>query len=268
MKEKKKKLQCNMSTLTQKEKSDLYIQFKEDQNEIRLRQLISNLLNQVILLEGKKGKGKTIAGVGIIQALRDLFGRPVVIIGSKMGLTEEFGDFTYLDERKFIDELDKIASLSKSSSEDEVSSTVETALENLGINIMNATLVFDEAYKLFDARTPSDKLVRVFGYFVAQSRHYGITIILMSPNRDMIDKRVRRQIDWFGRCTTTCKTVPNPETAAPECVRFRCPHRTRVRFIGGIDRFKLNLYGPNYWPLFDTWAKIGFRESHLKGIKV
>ncbi|KKN33908.1 hypothetical protein LCGC14_0799010 [marine sediment metagenome] len=237
---------------------------REERNRLKLQQLLAHFWNQIVFLEGKKGKGKTLAAVAIVKQLRDLFGKHVVCIGSRLGLTEAFGEHTFLDERRFIEELDKIRLISKDTDDAQVQTAVEGALASLGIDIMDATLVFDEAYKLFDARTPSDKLVRVFGYFMAQSRHYNITIVLVAPNRDMIDKRVRRQIDWFGRCSTTCRSVPNPETAKPMCVKRGCPHRTTVRFIGGAERFKLTIYGPTYWDLFDTWTRVGFRESHLR----
>jgi len=253
-----------MATMTKQEKFEMMAWARQQRNLGKLKQLLSYLLNSIVFLEGKKGKGKTLAATAIIHQLRELFGKPVVVIGTKMGLNANFGPFVFLDEKQFINELDKISTISKNSPDSEVENAVHTALQNLGVDIMNATLVFDEAYKLFDARTPSDKLVRVFGYFVAQSRHYNITIILIAPNRDMIDKRVRRQIDWFGRVSTTCKSLPNPETGRPMCVRPRCPHRTTVRFVGGIDKFKFTIYGPNYWDKYDTWAVVGFRSSHLK----
>lgn len=255
-------------TVKQQEQFEAYLEARRQANVAKKKQLLVNLVNQVTLLEGKKGKGKTLAAVAIVKSVRELYDKPVVIIGSKMGLTEEFGDYTFLDEKQFVNELDSVAKISKSTPDEAVQGAVEKALRNLGVNIYNAVLVFDEAYKLFDARTPSDKLVRVFGYFVAQSRHYGITIVLISPHRDMIDKRVRRQADWYGRCSTTCKSLPDPETGKPVCVRPQCPHRTTVRFIGGATRFKLSMYGPDYWPLYDTWSLVGFRQSHLNKINI
>jgi len=228
------------------------------------RQLLSRLLNCVSLIEGKKGKGKTLSAVAIGYNMREEFGRPVVVVASKMGLSESFGDYTFLDERSFINELDKVAKISKETPEDVVADAVQSALESLGVSIVNSIIIFDEAYKLFDSRTPSDKLVRVFGYFVAQSRHYNITILLLTPDRGMVDRRVRRQVDWFGRCTTTCRSIPDPETNEPVCIRPRCPHRTVLRFRGGAERFRLHFFGPNYWHMFQTYALVGFRQSHLR----
>lgn len=226
----------------------------------KTKRLLANLLNQLVLLEGKKGKGKTLSGVAICYNLREMFNKPVVIIGAKMGLREEFGPHIFLSEKEFVTELDKIATITNESSDGVVGDAVEKALKSLGVNIYNVTLVFDEATRVFDSRTPSDKMVRVFGYFVQQSRHYLITILVMVPNRDMIDKRVRRQFDWFGRCSTTCRTDPLTHT----CIRVGCPHITTTRFIGGVDRFKFKIYGPSYWPMFDSWAMVGFRAKDLQ----
>lgn len=236
----------------------------QQKNLAKLRQLIGYLVNQIVFLEGKKGKGKSLGAVGITKNMKELFNKPVVVIGTKMGLNENFGDYTYLDEKQFIAELEKVSAVSKDTTDTDLGEAVDAALKKLGVDIMNAILIFDEAYKFFDARTPSDKLVRVFGYFVAQSRHYNITMILIAPNRDMIDKRVRRQIDWFGRASTTCKSLPNPETGQLECIRPGCPHTTTVRFIGGIEKFRLRFYGPTYWNMYNSTQVVGFRDSSLK----
>ncbi len=241
-----------------------WMEKKARANKAKMRQLLSNLLNQIVLLEGKKGRGKSLAGTAITHNLRELFGKPVVIVGTKVGLNEErFGPFKFLNEREFIDQLDQISAIADTDEEGKAETNVERALKTMGIDIMNSTIVFDEAIKLFDARTPSDKLVRLFGYFVAQARHYNITIVIMIPNRDNLDKRVRRQIDWFGRCTTTCRSIPDENTGAPKCIRKGCPHRTTVRFVGGLERFKIRINGPDYWPMYNTWSIAGFRPSQL-----
>ena len=151
-----------------------------------------------------------------------------------------------MDEREFIDNLDRLTKVSKNTDDGQVGDAIEEVMKNMGISIQNALLVFDEAYKFFDARTPSDKLVRVFGYFVAQSRHYKSSLFLISPNRDMIDKRVRRQIDWFGRCFTNQRTKV-----------------TTVRLTGGVESVRMRINGPSYWDMYDTHAILGFRAKHL-----
>ena len=217
--------------------------------KIRYKQaeVLGNLQRSVTLLEGKKGRGKTLAGVAVAYQLKELFGIPTVVVGTSMDLVRaKYGDFTFLDEKEFINHLDKLTTVTKNTDEDTVRDAIEETLKTMGVSVTNACMVFDEAYKFFDSRTPSDKLVRVFGYFVAQSRHYKCSIILLCPFRDMIDKRVRRQIDFYGRCFTSNKT-----------------HITTVRLSGGMDSWKLKIFGPNYWDMYDTHALVGFRAKHL-----
>lgn len=206
------------------------------------------LIRSVTLLEGKKGRGKTLAGVAISKMLKEMYDIQTVCIGTSLDLKREtFGDYTFLDEKEFVQDLEKITAISKNTDEEVIGNAIDSLLKAKGIIVTNSVLIFDEAYKLFDARTPSDKLVRVFGYFVAMSRHYKCTILLLCPFRDMIDKRVRRQIDYYGRCFTNKKTG-----------------LTTVRITGGLESWKFKIYGPNYYNMFDTFAMVGFRAKHLE----
>jgi len=233
--------------MTADEKRMAIAQVKQEKLLQKQAEAIGSLVRQITLFEGKKGRGKTLAAVAIAYQMREFFDIPTVVIGSSMDLTPAYGPYTFLDEREFIDNLDRMTKISKGTNDQEVGDAVEVVMEKMGIQIHDSLLVFDEAYKFFDARTPSDKLVRVFGYFVAQSRHYKSSIFLISPNRDMMDKRVRRQIDWFGRCFTNKRT-----------------NVTTVRLTGGVESWKLRVNGPTYWDMYDTHAILGFRSKHLQ----
>lgn len=233
--------------MTADEKRMAIAQVKQEKLLQKQAEAIGSLVRQITLFEGKKGRGKTLAAVAIAYQMREFFDIPTVVIGSSMDLTPAYGPYTFLDEREFIDNLDRMTKISKGTNDQEVGDAVEIVMEKMGIQVHDSLLVFDEAYKFFDARTPSDKLVRVFGYFVAQSRHYKSSIFLISPNRDMMDKRVRRQIDWFGRCFTNKRT-----------------NVTTVRLTGGVESWKLRVNGPTYWDMYDTHAILGFRSKHLQ----
>ena len=220
---------------------------KEQRLLIKQTEALGTLVRSITFFEGKKGRGKSLAALAMSYQMREFFGMPVVVIGSSMDMTDDYGPYTYLDEREFIGNLDSITKVTKSTDQDTVDNAVETALGNMGVTVYDSLLIFDEAYKLFDARTPSDKLVRVFGYFVAQSRHYKATIFITSPNRDMIDKRVRRQIDYFGRCFTNKKTGI-----------------TTVRLRGGAESWKMRIFGPNYYHMYNSWNLLGYRAKHLQ----
>ena len=210
---------------------------------------LARLVELSILLEGKKGRGKTLSAVAISYQLRERFNRHVVAVGSKMGLFEEFGEFQNLSEVQFKDALEKIQDVVD---EEAAADAVVKALNAKGVDLLYATIVFDEAYKLFDSRTPSDKLVRLFGYFMAQQRHYHCTTLLLTPNRDMIDKRVRQQLDWQGRC-----------------FHNKWTHKCTVRLVGGLDTTTFTLNGRDdtyhipYYEMYDTHTLVGYRRKHL-----
>jgi len=213
---------------------------------------LSRLLETAILLENKKGRGKTLTATGISYQLRERFGRHVVAVGSKMGLRPEFGQYQNLNEREFKNALDIISEIAEDAdAEKKGAEEVHKALLARGVDLLYSTLVFDEAYKLFDA-SHRDRISRLFGYFVAQSRHYHCTIILCSPNRKMVDQRVTQQIDWWGRVfhnkwTDKCEVIL---TAGLETITFS---------VDGAD----DTYHLPYYEMYDSWALLGFRRAHL-----
>ena len=224
---------------------DMKLMLAESKEEDALARLVETAL----LLEGKKGRGKTLSAVALCYQLRERFGRHVISVGSKMGLRPEFGEFQELSETQFKDALSKIQDVI-----DEATGAEEVvkALREKGVDLLYSTIVFDEAYKLFDCRTPSDKLARVFGYFMAQQRHYHCTTVLLTPNRDMVDKRVRQQLDWQGRC-----------------FHNKWTHRCTVRFVGGLETMTFTFSGIDdtyhipYYSMYDTHVLVGFRRKHL-----
>jgi len=211
---------------------------------------LARLLEASVLLEGKKGRGKTLSAVAVCYQLRERFNRHVIAVGSKMGLKSEFGEFENLTEVQFRSALEKIQDVVD---EEAGAEAVVQALRSRGVDLMYATLAFDESYKLFDCRTPSDKTARLFGYFMAQQRHYHCTTLLLTPNRDMLDKRVRQQLDWQGRC-----------------FHNKWTHKCTVRLVGGLETMTFTLSGDDdtyhipYYEMYDTYTLVGFRRKHLE----
>lgn len=225
---------------------ELRFALREEQREDAIRRL----LEQALLLEGKKGRGKSLSAVVIAWQLRELFDRHVITVGSKMGLKAEFGPFQELTEGQFRDALSKIQDVVE---EEHAAEEVWKALKDKGVDLMHATIVFDEAYKLFDARNPMDKLTRIFGYFMAQQRHYHCTTLLLTPNRDMVDKRVKQQVDWFGRC-----------------FHNKWTHQGVVRLVSGLETIPLTYNAIDdsahipYYEMYDSWQVVGFRRASLR----
>ena len=192
-----------------------------------------------LVVEGRKGSGKTTFGVGMAYNLKRLFARKALL---DFGVnTEEFGEYFFLDEKKFLAELSTVSEVARGTNDQEVYLAVRYGLKKMGINL-------DKAIIVFDCRTPSDKLVRVFGYFIAQMRHYRNTVILLVPNRRYLDWRVKQQVDMY------MKVAYNPMT---EVVwgRYISPST-------GLPR-RLMLYGPHYHDMFDTHAPIAMRAKVL-----
>lgn len=224
-----------------------YLQKEKEDREDTLARLVE----QAILIEGKKGRGKSLTALSIAWWLRELFNRPVITVGSKMGIKPSFGPHMVMSEVDFRNELEQ---LSVVANEEDNAENVARAFEKYGISILYSTLVFDEAYKLFNSRTPMDKLVQLFGMFVAQSRHYHVTILLLTPDKSMVDgKRVRPQMDWNGR------VYHNKYT-----------NKARLRLVSGIETITLEVDGLNdpspdnpFYYMYDSWALLGYRASQL-----
>jgi hypothetical protein len=213
--------------------------------------VFAQMLETSILVQGKKGRGKTLTGVDIGWNLRERFGRPVIVVGSKMGLRpEQFGEFKIMDEKVFRDELERI---NVAASETDNVAAVAAAFEKYGISILYATIIFDEANKLFEVRRSADKLVQLAGYFFQQQRHYHVTTVLLTPDEEQIDKRVRKQIDWKGR------VYHNKYTDL-----------ARVRLTQGLDVLTFDIDGKDdamhtpYYEMYDSWALLGYRQASLK----
>lgn len=230
------------------------VELKYAIREEQEQESIQRLLEQALLLEGKKGRGKTLSAVVICYLLRELFGRHVITVGSKMGLNPKFGPFTELTEGQFKDALGRVQDVVE---EEVAAEEVWKALKSKGVDLLYATIVFDEAYKLFDARNPMDKLTKTFGYFMAQQRHYHCTTLLLTPNREMVDKRVKQQVDWFGRC-----------------FHNKWTHQGVVRLVSGLETLPLAYNAiddsthPAYYDMYDSWQVVGFRRTSLNINKI
>lgn len=212
--------------------------------------VIARLLETSVDIIGKKGRGKTITGVCVSWQLRQRFNRDVICVGSKMGLKDAYGPYKFLSEADFRAEMEAISVVAD---EEENAEQVVEMFKRHGISIMYSTVIFDEAYKLFEARRSSDKMVQLTGYFMAQQRHYHVTTIFMSPDEDMIDKRIIRQVDWKGRCfhnkyTDIC----------------------RARFTQGLETITLDIDGvddtmhPAYYDMYNSWNLLGYRKQSLQ----
>ena len=225
------------------------IELKFAVREMHENDALLRLLETSILLEGKKGRGKSLTATAICWQLRERFDKHIITVGSKMGLQEAFGPFQEITEAEFKDCLSAIQDVVERKV---AAQAVVDALKEKGADLMYAVIVFDEAGKLFEARTPNDKLVRLFGYFMDQQRHYHCTTILCAPSRQRVDGRVRQQVDWYGRC-----------------FHNKWSHQCTVRLVNGLDVIVFDFDGADdtyhvpYYQMYDSWNLVGYRRSHL-----
>jgi len=210
---------------------------------------LEQLLNKITFVSGKKGKGKTAFAVAAAYNMREIFGRPVVCVGSKMGLQPSFGPFDYISEADFKEELSRINLVAN---ENENAEHVAQIFRDRGIHLIGSVVVFDEAYKLMNARTPQDKLVKLTVQFVSQIRHYDCTAIILAPDINMVDKLIRLQFDWTGQAFF------NPYTGV-----------VVVHLTYGLDviNFEIDLFDdslhPAYASMYNTRNIVGYRTSSL-----
>ncbi len=218
--------------------------------EERREDTLSLLVEKAVLIEGKKRRGKTLSAVGIAYELRERFGRPVVCVGSNMGLKESFGPFKFMTEATFREEMERVT---VASNEEENAEAVMKAFDKYGISIMYATLIFDEARKMLNNRRSQDKMVQLVGDYFMQSAHYHTTSLVCAPSEEEIDKRILRQLDWKGRV-----------------YHNRYTNTARLRLVSGIDVITYDVCGADdsehvpFYDMYNSWAMLGFRKSSLK----
>jgi hypothetical protein len=222
--------------------------FDEVEDERKVDAL-EQLREKTILIEAKKRRGKTLTAVALSWEMRERFKQPVVVVGSNMGLKPEFGESQFMTESEFRDELSNIAQVAN---EAENAEQVVKAFEKYGIKIYGATVVFDEARKLFNRRAPMDKLCQLFADYLMQSAHYHTTNILTAPEEQDVDRRVCKQVDWRGR------VYHNKYTNIARC-----------RFTMGVESIVYDVNGASdeehtpFYNMYDSWALLGFRNRAL-----
>jgi hypothetical protein len=221
----------------------------DEVEEERKEDALIQLREKTLLIEAKKRRGKTLTAMAISWELRERFKQAVVVVGSNMGLKPVFGPAQFMTEAEFRQELENIAIVAN---EAENAEQVAKAFEKYGIKIYGATIVFDEARKLFNRRAPMDKLCQLFADYLMQSSHYHTTNILTAPEEQDIDRRVCKQIDWRGR------VYHNKYTNIARC-----------RFTQGVETLVYEVNGASdtehipFYDMYDSWSLLGFRQRAL-----
>lgn len=223
------------------------------------QQILGNFTEGITVMHGRKGTGKTTAAVGLLWNLRETFGMPVVC---DFPLKEEFGVYTKIDINSFVTQIRLLGELTKGQSQEmskvALSKYMENGMEDFEtgekkmLAIEGAAMLLDEAYTYMDSRSAQDKVVRLFGHWISQIRHFRTALIIVAPHMDMLDKRVNRQVDRTGTSFT------DKESGSTF---------TRFHDLNTDEFFNIEWDSPKYWNMFDSWVKTPFRSTLLSGVK-
>lgn len=221
------------------------------------RKDLNEIFEKKIMITGQGGRGKTSGAVCIAYDLKEETNRPVIAVGTKVGLIPEtFGEFKEISTEDFIDQLKRINAATGSSAEMENAQQVYDVMKAHGVDLYGAIVIFDEAVELFNSAR-RDKLVLVTTAFFAKARHFYITPIILAPSENEIDIRVRDQVQWKGTCFYH-------EYKEKLFVHLKCGMRN-ITFEWNMEEAILK---PSYHSMFRTRNPISFRPSSLEKIKI
>jgi len=233
-------------------------------------EVLLNFVEQYTLFYGRKGTGKTMMAVSIIKQLKDVFGIETVC---DFQLSSNFGVYTYIDIERFLDQLRMVNELTKGQSEAIAKRAVDGMMEQ-GVNGQGSLMTeldgkavcFDEAYKYLDSRDSTTRLVKLFSHFISQMRHFRVSMFMIAPHPDMLDKRARRQIDNIGECYT------DPEHFWDGNKRVYVPPSNRstlavVHNLSVDEKFEVEVNVAQGGELYDTHVKTAFRSQLLNDAK-
>lgn len=159
-----------------------------------------------IWLRGKARSGKTASSVSIAYNLRKYFGKTPILDFKPY---PAFGYYQYMGTIEFIEMLEAFGDLTEQGKLDGLDKEAlkETFKRELGYDLMDSTIVLDEAYKSLRSRTPSKKVVLAYNSFLQTYGHYFITMVIISPFANMIDKDVTRQVTLPLNCSYDSRSM-------------------------------------------------------------
>ena len=140
----------------------------------------------------------------------------------------------------------------------------------------NCTLILDESYQYMDSRLSQSKLSKLFTWFIVQTRKRGVDLYVCTHHILNIDVRLRRAADVRGACREfiqdpcpKCKGLGQyHEEKCPMCLGFGKTGFIRVSFLNKRKRRRMTMeiFGPNYWGLFETKERIPIQQKVISGI--
>ena len=166
--------------------------------------------------------------------------------------------------------------------------------------IEDSILVLDEMYQVMDNRSTATKLNKLLSYFVVQTRKRGVDLYVCTHHLLHIDLKLRRAVDIRGSCRYY-QERPCSKCKCKECKGkgdiggVMCKACNGVGGTGKVNgkpcdrclgygelgwvrtyfldrrlrrRYTLEIFGPSYWHLFNTFERIPIQARILQGIDV
>jgi len=223
----------------------------------------------IITWEGIQGCGKTTAAVAIAYEESKRTGK---LVYSNDHLN--FPDYRHFDTAVFVEKV-------------------------VGEELEDMILLTDEMYQMADSRSSQTKLNKLWTYFAVQTRKRGVDMYICTHSLMNIDVRLRQAADIRGSCRyypespcSKCKckncggqgSFPGGEIC-PACQGIggtgevhgqpcdRCKGYGQLGWVKifFLDRrlkrkYTMELFGPNYWHLFNTRERIPLNAKVLQGI--
>ena len=223
---------------------------RQERREIKF---YAPLCEKVIHLHGPADCGKTISALSTAYKLRELFGKmPILDFRPK----DEFGPYEYMGPRELVTALQKMGDMIDSGrlldtmDEETIGHLLE---QELGIHLMNATVVIDEAYRNIRKRHSSAKLVIAYEDFLQIYKHYHLAIILCSPGDDL-GFRAMEQVKLSLTCSYDTRTM-----------------RVQARGRDKDTLEKVTIITPvsKYGQMYNRWNPVAVlrgREIEIKGL--
>lgn len=114
--------------------------------------------------------------------------------------------------------------------------------------MMNTTLLLDEAYLFMDKRNTATHMNKIFSWFVAQTRKKNVNVLVCVQNQNLIDFRLDQAATHYIKCSPLGKTG-------------KFVNLVKNRKNG--DRFTQIVNGPDYFDMYETDEMIGSPQAQF-----
>ena len=282
--------------MTTKTKSGQYKDFLKRREAQRLVDVYSLLLEKFIVLNGTKGMGKTSSGIHLAYNLRELSQREVVVVGTLIGLTDEFGPNRFMSSADFICQMRLISQIAPTLSPDLTEHEISIALLNGRgcsnwmhdpdfVQLANGQwkrreIVSDKAMEnIQDQGAPC--WTSLNGVIIYRA------IVLLDEGNEFTggDSASNPLVRLFSKMIqemrhlriTLILMTPGEEDLAPKirrqvdtygnCVTFlrANPVYTKVNFGDGVlmEKFSIRFPSERYWAMYTSYNLLALRERSL-----